>query len=284
MSPSESPALACEGLCKAFRVRRGTYHHALRDVSMHAYPGETVAVVGESGSGKSTLGRALLRLIDVDSGRVLLGGADVTRRRGRDLDELRRSAQLVPQDPYSSLNPRMTVDEIVREPVLVMHGRAAAKRADLSSALAQVGLEAAAVVDQRPRELSGGQRQRILIARALINRPTILVSDEPVASLDVSTQAGIIDLLKDVQQALRLAHIFVSHDMSVVQQIADRVIVMQGGQIVESGSMIEVTQDPQHPYTQRLIACVPRLTFEHAAAQPTPNHRQPTTSKECDLQ
>ncbi|WP_233557895.1 ATP-binding cassette domain-containing protein [Tessaracoccus antarcticus] len=235
--------------------RRPTFH-ALHDVSLDIRAGETLGLVGESGSGKTTLGRAVLGLADVSSGSVSFDGDDITRATRRTRRALSRDIQVVFQDPYSSLNPAMTVASILAEPITA-HGatrqEAAARIAEL---LDQIGLEPDAG-RRYPREFSGGQRQRIAIARALALRPRLIVCDEPVSALDLSTQARILDLLIDIQVTTGVAYLFISHDLSVVRYISHRVAVMLDGQILESGDGDKVTSTPEHPYTQRLLLASP---------------------------
>lgn len=232
-------------------------------VNVDVNAGERVGVVGESGSGKSTLLRLLLRLEDVDAGRVVFDGADITRVRGRALLPVRRQLQVVFQDPASSLHPRHTVEQIVAEG-LVIHGLHAARRgARVAELLETVGL-AADLAGRRARELSGGQRQRVGIARALAVEPRCLLLDEPVSALDVSVQAQIVNLLADLARDRGLAVLFVAHDLHVVRHLCERVLVMQRGRVVEAGAVDDVFSRPQHPYTQALLAAAPRLAVRPA--------------------
>jgi ABC-type microcin C transport system duplicated ATPase subunit YejF len=224
------------------------------------FPGETVALVGESGSGKTTLARLLTRLIEPDGGEIQFAGCDLLAARGAQLRALRRRMQMIFQDPFSSLDPRMRVGAIVGEPLEIHEpslGRAE-RRVRTAQALEEVGLEARAI-DRFPHEFSGGQRQRISIARAMVLRPKLVVADEPVSALDVSIGAQIIELLRALQAQHGLTYIFISHSLPVVAQLATRVAVMQAGRLVEVGAAECVLTAPKHPYTQALLAAVPTL-------------------------
>ncbi|MCC7271896.1 MAG: ATP-binding cassette domain-containing protein [Alphaproteobacteria bacterium] len=259
------PALvAVDDLAKHFPLpRRGlglrTAVRAVDGVSFAVAPGEVLGLVGESGSGKSTVGRLALRLIDPTRGRVRFEGHDITAERPRALRPLRRAMQMVFQDPYASLNPRRSVGEAIGE-VLRLHriGVRADRRERTGALLAKVGL-AAADMTRMPREFSGGQRQRIAIARALAVEPRFLVADEPVSALDVSVQAGILALLRSLQEELHLAMLFISHDLSVVEVMADRVMVLYLGRVMEVGPTRTIFTAPRHPYTAGLLAAAPRL-------------------------
>ena len=235
--------------------RRPSFH-ALHDVSMDIGSGETVGLVGESGSGKTTLGRAVLGLAEVDSGTVTFNGVDVTHAPRRTRRTLSKDIQVVFQDPYSSLNPAMKVEAILAEPLTAQgtHKKDASGR--IKELLSRIGLDADAGT-RYPREFSGGQRQRIAIARALALEPRLIVCDEAVSALDMSTQAHILDLLIDIQLTTGVAYLFISHDLSVVRYISHRVAVMLEGRIVEFGDGDEVTSDPKHTYTQRLLLASP---------------------------
>jgi oligopeptide transport system ATP-binding protein len=236
---------------------------AVDDVSLEVAPGETLAIVGESGSGKTTLARLLLRLIEPDGGEITFDGSDLLAARGAALRRLRREMQMIFQDPFSSLDPRMRVEAIVGEPIEI-HRRelGAAQRATIViEALEAVGLDASAL-RRFPHEFSGGQRQRIGIARALVLRPKLVVADEPVAALDVSVGAQILELLRNLQARWALTYVIISHSLPVVAQLATRVAVMKAGKIVETGPVEQVLRAPAHPYTQALIAAVPKLPGE----------------------
>ena len=260
--------LAVDGLVKTFAVRRPIVESlrlrprlravAVDGVSLAVRKGETLGLVGESGSGKTTLARSVLRLIEPDSGSIRFDGRDITHAGRPELQSVRRRMQIVFQDPYSSLNPRLRVGAAIAEPALV-HGLATREgaKAHVEEMLGLVGLPASAA-DRYPRQLSGGQRQRVAIARALSVRPEVLIADEPVSALDVSIQAQILNLLGDLLEELGLTMVFIAHQLSVVRHISDRVAIMYLGRIVESGPTEQVFDDPQHPYTKALLAAAPR--------------------------
>ena len=233
---------------------------AVDDISLELAAGETLAIVGESGSGKTTLARMLLRLIEPDSGELLIEGRDFLAARGATLRALRREMQMVFQDPFASLDPRMRVGAIVGEPLEIHEpklGRAE-RRARVVEMLRAAGL-AEDALDRYPHEFSGGQRQRIGIARALVLRPRLVVADEPVSALDVSVGAQILELLQNLQRDFALTYLLISHSLPVVAQLATRIAVMQRGQIVETGWAEQILSAPSHPYTKSLIAAVPEL-------------------------
>jgi oligopeptide/dipeptide ABC transporter ATP-binding protein len=230
---------------------------ALRSVDLDILAGETLALVGESGSGKSTLARVLVRTITPSSGTVAFRGSDITSIGGSPLRTLRRHFQMVFQDPFSSLNPRLSVGSAIAEP-LIVHGlaRGPALRERVGECLKMVGLDSS-VAARRPHEFSGGQRQRICIARAIACQPDFIVADEALSALDTSLQGQIIDLFQDLKERFALTYLFISHDLSVVRQISDRVAVMYLGQVVELAPTAELYSSPRHPYTQALLAAVP---------------------------
>ena len=252
-----STLLEVQGLTQHFSARGGTVR-AVEDVSFALAEGEVLGLVGESGSGKTTIGQAILRLIDPTAGRILFRGEDITSLSDRALKPFRRQAQPIFQDPFGSLNPRMTVEKIIAEPLLV-HGIGKGReerRRRVNALLAQVGLPRDALT-RYPHQFSGGQRQRISIARSLAAEPALIIADEPVSALDVSIQAQIINLLRELQQRLKLAMLFIAHDLAVVEYISDRVIVLYLGRIMEVGPAKTLIRAPKHPYTEALISAVP---------------------------
>lgn len=258
--------LEVQNLKVHFPVKRGLldraqqFVQAVDDVSFTIAPGETLGLVGESGCGKSTLGRAIVRLVEPTAGRILFEGKDLTEMTGNELRERRKRLQMIFQDPFGSLNPRMTVEDIIGE-ALDIHDLTespAARRARVGDLLRAVGLDHA-YAQRYPHEFSGGQRQRIGIARALAVEPRLIVCDEPVSALDVSVQAQIINLLQDLQQQRGIAYLFIAHDLAVVEHISRRVMVMYLGKVVELAEARDVIRDPKHPYTQALISAVPEV-------------------------
>jgi oligopeptide transport system ATP-binding protein len=260
-----APLLEVEDLTRHFTVKRGIVFsraagvvRAVDGVSFSLARGETLALVGESGCGKSTTARLVLRLIEPTGGSVRFEGRDITAMTGEPLRALRKRMQIVFQDPFASLNPRMTVGETLEEPLIVHAiGTPASRRARVTELLGLVGL-ADYHAQRYPHEFSGGQRQRIGIARALAVEPSLIVCDEPVSALDVSVQAQVINLLKDLQRKLGLSYLFIAHDLAVVKHMADRVAVMYLGQIVEIGPATALFAAPRHPYTRTLLAAIPR--------------------------
>ncbi|MBP2489685.1 ABC transporter ATP-binding protein (plasmid) [Rhizobium leguminosarum] len=258
-----TPVLQVKNLTKRFDIHSGLFGrltsrvHAVENVSFDLHAGETLSLVGESGCGKSTTGRAIMRLIEPQAGSVLVEGREVLGLDRKDLREMRKSVQMIFQDPFASLNPRMTVGAAIAEPYLE-HRMGNSKQAKdvVADLLVKVGLSAD-MAARYPHEFSGGQRQRICIARALALQPKVIVADESVSALDVSIKAQVINLMLDLQQSLNLAFLFISHDMAVVERVSHRVAVMYLGEIVEIGPRAAVFENPQHPYTKKLIAAVP---------------------------
>lgn len=235
---------------------RARPHEVLHGVDLEVGHGETLGLVGESGSGKTTIGRAVLGLVKQSSGSIRFAGQEIGGLRGRARRGLANHIQVVFQDPYTSLNPSMTIGDILAEP-LVVHGASARDaRSRVRTLLDHVGLPGDAI-NRLPREFSGGQRQRVAIARALAPGPKLIVCDEPVSALDLSTQALVLDLLADIQRETGVAYLFVSHDLAVVRHISHRVAVLYRGDLVETGSAAQVTSEPEHPYTQRLLLAAP---------------------------
>lgn len=248
-----------------FPIRRGLFQHtvghvqAVDDVSFELRAGETLGLVGESGCGKTTTGRSLLRLIPATSGEVLFDGKDVLQMPESEMKPLRRDMQIVFQDPYGSMNPRMTIRSIVEEGLIVQRiGTAQEREARVREVIHKVGLEDSCL-NRYPHEFSGGQRQRICIARALVLQPRFMVLDEPISALDVSIQSQIINLLVALREEMGLTYLFISHDLSVVEYLSDRVAVMYLGQIIETASSQELYANPRHPYTQALLSSIPTM-------------------------
>jgi peptide/nickel transport system ATP-binding protein len=258
--------LQVEHLRVEFRAGRNAIVHAVSDVSFDAAPGETIGLVGESGCGKTTTGRAIVQLPPPTAGNVRLGGVDLTRLNGADLRRARRRIQLIFQDPISSLNPRRKVTDIVAEP-LVIAGVKDNRRHRVAEVLEAVGLTSE-LAGRRPHELSGGQCQRVSIARALIQEPEVLICDEPVSSLDVSVQAQILNLLEDMKGRYGLTLLFISHDLSVVKNISDHVVVMYLGKLCELAPTEDLFRSPMHPYTRALVDSIPSANGNRDGAVP----------------
>ena len=256
--------LSIENLVKSFPIMGGIMNRevasvrAVSDVSFNIKRGETLGLVGESGCGKSTLGRSILRLIEPTSGQVYFKGRDITKLGSDEMRKLRRQMQIIFQDPYASLNPRMTVEQILSEPLDIhrLAGSKVEKRKRIFNLMDLVGLRKE-TISRYPHEFSGGQRQRICIARALAVEPEFIVCDEPISALDVSIQAQIVNLLQDLQKELGLTYLFIEHDLKVVEHISTRVAVMYLGKIVEVAEAEVLYADPQHPYTKALLSAIP---------------------------
>ena len=266
MTETRTPLLSVQHLCKEFPVESGVFGkrfskksvHAVNDVSFDIYPGETFGLVGESGCGKSTTGRCIMRLTHPTSGTVLFEGKDVAKMSKKELKEMRRNMQFIFQDPYASLNPRMTIGEIVSEP-LIIHGvmtDPAEREKYVRGLLDMVGLNPEHI-NRYPHEFSGGQRQRVGIARALAVDPEFIVCDEPVSALDVSIQAQVVNMFEDLQQEMGLTYLFIAHDLSVVKHISNRIGVMYLGKLVELADSFELIAHSVHPYTRSLISAIP---------------------------
>lgn len=264
MTTTDAPLLDVRDLVKHYPVRKGLLRRevarvrAVDGVSFHVAPGETFGLVGESGCGKTTAGRAILRLVEPTSGTVTFEGQDVARLGSSALKALRRDMQIVFQDPYGSLDPRMPVGAIIAEG-LVVHGigTASEREARVREAMRQVGLRPE-YARRYPHEFSGGQRQRIGIARALVLRPKLVVCDEPVSALDVSIQSQVLNLLKDIQAEMGLTYVFIAHNLAVVKYVASRVGVMYLGKLVETAPSETLYANPQHPYTKALLSAIPQ--------------------------
>ncbi len=257
MHRPESTTLSAKDLTVHYPLRSKGLLRAVDGISLNLYPGEVLGLVGESGCGKSSLGRALMRLHEPTSGTLSVLGTDFLSLKGRKLREFRRNIQMVFQDPYASLNPRMTVSDALSEPLrahFALTPQEISKK--VGRALEQVGLTEQAK-HKYPHEFSGGQRQRIAIARALVLDPKVLIADEPVSSLDVSVQAQVLNLLKEIQKNTGLSMLFISHNLSVIKYISDRIAVMYLGKIVETANREDLFKKPLHPYTQALISAVP---------------------------
>jgi peptide/nickel transport system ATP-binding protein/oligopeptide transport system ATP-binding protein len=272
------------GLAKRFAIGGSTFQkpkllHAVDGVDMTVHQGETFAIVGESGCGKSTLARLLMRLLTPTEGQITIDGRDMSAVKGRDLRALRRDVQFIFQDPFSSLNPRLSVARLVGEPLEAHRPdmRAADRRTEVARLLRQVGLRPEHM-DRYPHEFSGGQRQRIGIARALASGPKVLIGDEPVSALDVSVQAQVVNLLSDLRDQLGLTLVVIAHDLAIIRQMSDRVAVMYLGRIVETGITDAIFENPRHPYTRALLSAIPGpegSTEKLALAGETPSPMDP---------
>ncbi|CAF0705400.1 ABC transporter ATP-binding protein [Candidatus Methylacidithermus pantelleriae] len=266
MSSSQVPILEVQNLKVYFPIRSGLFRRtsgwirAVDDVSFRLRKGTTTGLVGESGSGKTTIGRAILRLIPITSGKIFYEGKEIVSLSSKEFRPYRKKIQMVFQDPYNSLNPRLTIEQTIGEALEIHFPQLnrRQRRDRIAELLNKVGLKAEHM-DRYPHEFSGGQRQRIGIARALAVEPDLLVCDEPVSALDVSVQAQIVNLLMDLQAELGLTYLFISHDLALVEHISDMVLVLQSGKLVEAAPAEEIYRNPRHPYTQKLLEAVPKL-------------------------
>ena len=263
MAGPEETLLEVKRLKKYFPIKKGAFKRhigdvkAVDDVNLTVYKGETLGIVGESGSGKSTLGRMIVKLLNPTAGEIIFEGTNIAPFSNRQLDAYRKDMQMIFQDPFASLNPRMTVEQLVEEPMAVQKTLSKnARKEKTVDILDKVGLSEEAL-HRYPHEFSGGQRQRIGIARALTLNPKFIIADEPVSALDVSVQSQVLNLLKDLQEAFGLTYLFIAHDLSVVKHISDRIAVMYLGQVVEIGPKKQLYKRPLHPYTKALLDSIP---------------------------
>lgn len=263
MMMNDNVLLKVDNLVQYFPIRRGVlqhtvgYVHAVDGISFEVHKGETLGLVGESGCGKTTTGRSILQLYKPTSGNVYFDGVNLVDLKGEKIRVLRRRIQMIFQDPYASLNPRMTVEEIISEPLLIHKIIDSSKTRDRVKELLELVRLNPAYIDRYPHEFSGGQRQRIGVARALALNPDLIVCDEPISALDVSVQAQIVNLLEDLQKEMGLTYLFIAHDLSVVRHISNRVAVMYLGVIMELADRDELYKNPLHPYTTALLSAVP---------------------------
>lgn len=297
--------LKVENLKKYFMVTKSIhkekceYLRAVDDVSFTIYKGETLGLVGESGCGKSSLGRTVLRLYDVTDGKVTFEGKDITKLKDSELQPFRKRMQIIFQDPYASLNPKMTIRKAIEDPLVVYHELSAAERKEkVEETMEYVGIPLH-MADRFPHELSGGQRQRAAIARGIVLDPSFVVGDEPVSALDVSIRSQVLNLMKDIQDKTGLSYLFISHDLSVVRYLCDKIAVMYLGKIVEIGTKKEIFDNAKHPYTQALLSAIPipdvhvqRKEIILSGDMPSPIHppkgcrfctRCPYATEECTM-
>ncbi len=257
------PVIEVKNLCKYFNVPAGK-NLAVDGVSLKIEKGQTMGIVGESGCGKSTLGRTIIRLYEPTDGQILLNGEDITYAQGKHLKKARENMQMIFQDPYSSLNPRLSVEEIIREPLVI--SKKFHSKKDVADAVTELFNRVG--IDERyraayPHEMDGGRRQRVGIARAIALNPEFVMCDEPVSALDVSIQAQVLNLLMDLQQQYGLTYMFVTHDLSVVKHISNHISVMYLGQLVETCASKELFSNPRHPYTKALLSAIPSVDIHH---------------------
>lgn len=281
-------AIAVSGLSKSYVVERNAVGRvtrtvdAVKDVDLHVASGETLALVGESGAGKSTIGRLVLRLIEPDAGRIELLGQAITALDRRQMRRMRTRATMIFQDPYKSLNPRLFIGSSIAEPMAAVGDLSRRDRRDRTVALLErVGL-GASYLDRFPYEMSGGQLQRVGIARALATDPDVIVCDEPVAALDMSIRSQVINLLRDIQRERNLAYLFISHDLSLVRVIADRVAVMRRGEIVENGATESLFEAPSDSYTKTLLSAIPQTHPRRRTFRPPPSPIDSASSADVD--